>query len=39
MKDYYRKNSMVHRLIAFLSDDLHLNDFEKLKMRIINCLE
>lgn len=32
------KNSLIHRLIAMLSDDLHFNDFENLKQRIINYL-
>lgn len=38
MKNYYHR-SLLHRLIAQLSDDLHFNDFENLKYRIINCLE
>lgn len=38
MSTICNKNSFVHRLIAMLSDDLHFNDFENLKQRIINYL-
>lgn len=38
MNTIYNQNAFVHRLIAMLSDDLHFNDFENLKQRIINYL-
>lgn len=38
MSTIYNQNAFVHRLIAMLSDDLHFNDFENLKQRIINYL-
>lgn len=33
-----QKQNIVHRLIAMLSDDLRLNDFEHLKQRIVYYL-